>query len=1410
MTCRIFLSSPSDVEAERDAVKRVVGRINGEHAGEPAFELVRWEDVYYTADSTFQDQIPRPSDCDLVVCVFWKRLGSDLPERFRRPDGSLPTGTEFEFEDALHTASSSPHKVPDILVYRNMSEVTFSEKTLDFERAQRDRFLAFWNRWFRNEQGHFVAGFQHYRELAEFERLVELHLRQWLGRRTAEVSWTRGSPFRGLAPFDVEHAPIFFGRGRETERVRARLVANAVGGVRFLLVTGASGSGKSSLARAGLLARLTQPGGMGEAAGFARWAAVTPLGLVAGERHWSSGLADALFSQAALGAGLALGDFDTPARLAPLLARGGPEAAAPLARALARMKEADPQIARVAGPAPGALLLLVDQMEELFSWPSGEAEKFLALLEALATSDAPLFALATLRSDFRHRIDAFAPLERLAAVRAPLGPGQHERIIDIAAPGAGDIREMIAGPARAAGLRYETTGERDLAALIEHEAAPDSLPALQFLLAALYEQREGDTLLLGVHDRLGGVAGVMAARGEEVLKAFGPDAETAFPRLARALLAWSGADTPAAARHLPLDALDEASAERRLALALRDASLLTSGESGLRIAHESLVEGWERLRAFFHDERRLFEVRERLTGLCRRHAEIPEADAAARARRLLQGFPLEEGRDLLAKWGRETLAATEPGLPAFIAASDARDRARRRGILATVAATALLVAAVIGTAAWFRVQSVADNRRAEVRLLLARSEAALRERDWDAAAMAAGAAWSLEDGPETRSMAATALSEYSPNIEDILETDASSAAWLSPASLALLTPTGTLVLREDGKIADRALDRPAEGTAYVGLWPAGDGGLLALGTDSGLLRIAAGALASPQTPVAAQTAAATGHLVWRPHQADARAVDDGVRVAVTDIFSGAMLRDCVLTPAFECRDTAMSGPSPAVALSPDASRLALVHADGATPLLDVMMLADGAPVSAGTLDLSGLGRLDAFLSIGWSHDGRFLAVGTQDGRVALADLSGAAPRLAGELAAGGPVASLAWSPVSAVLAYACADGAVCRAAVDETGAAHAVGSLDGSADAAARLAWSPDGDRLASVHVGGEARLWRNRPAEAVLERLSAATDTPLTSLAVDREREIVAAGDEGGRVWLWTADGTATRIDPVPEARGQPVVHLAFGGDGALGVAQADGFVTIRHGEAFAPLRVERLGGVIQRLAWTGALLAVSNATEQIALIARTGAIRRLQPASRDGFPVADGLAGTADGAFIYTSHVDGSIRRWAVSDGAVDVVLSAEAAMDDRSALSLSLDPSQRWLAATRTDEQVRLYDLSGNAEPVALPVFARDTKVVAFSPDGRRFAALGSDARLYVWSFDAQNGRHALLASLPAVPEAVRGGRLSRDDERRAANWIDWRDSRRIAIATAAGEALLLDIDPAAWRRRLGEIAQYRDRP
>lgn len=1377
---RIFLSSPGDVETERNATERVVARINAEHSA-PVFETIRWEDNYYTADSTFQTQIPKPSACDLVVCIFWKRLGSDLPDSFRRPDGSLPTGTEYEFEEALQHAAGSPERLPDILVYRNTAEVLFSERTHEFEKAQRDRFLAFWRRWFHNEQGHFVAGFQNYEGTQQFERLFEQHLRQWLSRRTGSVTWKRGSPFRGLNSFDIEHAPIFFGRSRESDRVRARFLANALGGNRFLLIVGGSGTGKSSLVRAGLFARLAQPGGMGDLAGFVRVATLTPSGLhAAGSDNWARGLASALFDERVLGSGLRSGDFNTPALLADLLGNGGASAAAPLGRALERLRDIDPDVARTAGAAPGALLILLDQLEELFSWEESKARRFLELIQALVGA-GQFYVVGTMRSDFWSRLADLPELEQLAGTRTPLGPGQHERFLNIAPPERADIREIVTGPATAAGLRYEQDGELDLADLIEHEADVNALPALQMLLAELYERRREDTLQIAAYRELGGVAGVMAARGEEVLRSAGPGADEAFAKLARLLVSAGPANEPAVAARLPFDALTS-DAERQLATALRDASLLTSHDGVLMLAHESLIKGWDRLAQRVDEERRLFEVRDRISAMCRLYLDAPEN---GRRQRLLQGFALAEATDLLAKWGPETLAARFPELPDFIRASQAQARSARRKKIAGIATVSSALAAMVLAVVWFQVQSKAAEKEARLQFLAAQTQAALRQGDRDKAVLSAGEALSLDDSPLTRSAALAALMEHSPYLEAVVQGSHRDAVWTGDRDIALFDQHANALSLQPGKATQIATPEEWRQHRYVGFWAKGQTGFYTLRQDGAFGFLPAG------NEAGALTTPPTGGSYVLPLQSDLHADAASVTVAVADLFNGTILRHCDMS--LQCTQTALEGAAAGAAFSPDGRHLAVIREEVGKAFLQLFETNEDLNEPAAQADLSDIASIDGFRAMAWSPDGGTLAIGTAAGKLALFEWDG---WKAGRnvQASDSAILSLAWSQDGGRLAYACNGKSICITHMPDG----ATRVLRGAQGTIGRLSWPPDGRLLASVELSGTVRLWQPVSAVPVLATLDIDTRPELTAIATDPASGRIVAGDADGSLWLIEVGDSTGPLHVPPRPGAGSVQNIALSPDGIIAAAYGNGYVSLLQGDG-TPIRNEATNPDRQRIAWAGDRVAAIGEDGGIMLIPSSGpAEHRELQADHEARPV-DGLLGLPDGGLI-TSHIGGAIGKWEPGKGLSELV-SAEEVGDPFSALSLAIDLSGHWLAATRSDDMLKIYDLQRKREPVILPLYGSNTKTVAFSPDGKRFAALGADATLYAWEFDADTGAFSNQIAVPAVPQAVaedeKAGRL------RPASWMEWAGPDRLAIAAAAGSVLIVNLDRSAWNHRLSEL-------
>jgi hypothetical protein len=303
---RIFVSSPGDVGPERAIALSVGERLQFEFRGQIQIETYLWERSLLRATDTFQAQVFDVGEADVALFILWARMGTPLPlTQFSRTDGSgYRSGTEYEFERAIE--SFDKRRRPEILCYLKTAEVRLPIK----DRALRDGQVAeleavtrFTDKWFRNSDGTFKGAFYNFEKTAEFEELIEVHLREWIRERLRsievsgieQVQW-KGSPFRGLQSFEFEHALIYCGRTGLVSELFEILRHRGLSGLGFLMVTGISGVGKSSLVKAGLLPILTRPSVVEHVIAWRR-AVFIPS---AGERVLLNDFAAALLEQHAL------------------------------------------------------------------------------------------------------------------------------------------------------------------------------------------------------------------------------------------------------------------------------------------------------------------------------------------------------------------------------------------------------------------------------------------------------------------------------------------------------------------------------------------------------------------------------------------------------------------------------------------------------------------------------------------------------------------------------------------------------------------------------------------------------------------------------------------------------------------------------------------------------------------------------------------------------------------------------------------------------------------------------------------------------------------------------------------------------------------------------------------------------
>ena len=577
---RLFVSSPTDAADERRRVDFTVERLNTEFAGRVAIETIRWETRYYSAHDSFLPQIPEAADCDLVIALFRSRLGSPVPDDFpKQVNGEpYPSGTAYEVMTAI-AARRSGRPRPDVYVFRYARKptITLDEGDNAEVETQWKRLKAFFDTWFKTPDGRFVAAFESYESTDDFATRLDDCLRQWLAKRglvARDPLWDRivnGSPFPGLASFKANRRAVFFGRELAVRQSIERLRATGADPKRlpFLLIIGASGSGKSSLLQAGLLPRLALPGTIPEI-DLWRIAIMTP-----GFEPFGA-LAIALLCQSALGAELQDGAFPDPALLAKQLASDPALALAPLREALAKAAEARRRGANYETARPARIALAVDQAERLFNeTPPDRAEAFARLLLALAR-EGLAYVVLVLRSDAYPRFQSSPALLELRDKGATY---------DLTPPTPDELEQIVTLPvvACAPPLAFEVRDGASLATQLVAEAkGGDVLPLLQVTLARLYrkEQTRGDGLLR--FDDYRGLDAAVSETADAAMARLDEAAKAELPKLVAALVGDVGVDPISGAPSpvvVPLDRTEfEARRPARGALidAFVEARLLTS------------------------------------------------------------------------------------------------------------------------------------------------------------------------------------------------------------------------------------------------------------------------------------------------------------------------------------------------------------------------------------------------------------------------------------------------------------------------------------------------------------------------------------------------------------------------------------------------------------------------------------------------------------------------------------------------------------------------------------------------------------------------------------------------------------------------------------------------------------------
>jgi hypothetical protein len=735
---QVFVSSPGDVTPERLELDKVIEGLNKTYSGIARFAPYHWYESSYTVKAGYQRQIPDTANYDIVIAIFGDKLGAPFPPDFqpRKKDGTLYlTGTAYEVETALEAFVAEGR--PTVYAFRKTADV----QVIARDRASREQATRDLDQLQEFLEGPLRGGVvRPFGDIKDFNTKVARALVDWIDKNilgTRKPLWdiiTRGSPFRGLQPFDARHAQVFFGRDRKVDLAIKKLshVLTDAEGRPFLLVVGVSGSGKSSLVRAGVVPRLTAPKGfsggendngadMWRVAVMQPGAAATPQMALARSLQESGeedkgGFGQALPELAGFG-------YSAAEDLAKVLRDLHDVAEKNIVAALEAAGRKAAEGRRFAQPLRANLLLVVDQFEELFadSVTPQDRAAFADLLTVL-TKTRRIWVVATLR------VDMFAQVVSDSAVHALTSRGAQ---YELRPPGAEELAEILRRSGTDTGLEYEQnkeTGEFLDERLLSDAAGENTLPLLEFALEQLFQQRVAihragrrDTWLLtyAAYDKLGGIDGVIDTVAEAALvdpdykldrEALEPD----LKRLLRSLVerVYPQSETAAISQvtlnictaPLPAEKLNDPlirALQRRRILVTTKAG--ENGGATMRLAHERVLTSWKRAREIIRQDEHYFRVQKdiatRLLGWVER--------ARASEGLLPHGTLLTDAQAML----RDSGADISPDMRGYIQASVRRDRWKQGSMLAgMVGAIVLAVGATLfGLTAWFAEGVAARN-----------------------------------------------------------------------------------------------------------------------------------------------------------------------------------------------------------------------------------------------------------------------------------------------------------------------------------------------------------------------------------------------------------------------------------------------------------------------------------------------------------------------------------------------------------------------------------------------------------------------------------------------------------------------------------------------------------------------------
>jgi WD40 repeat protein/DNA-binding SARP family transcriptional activator/energy-coupling factor transporter ATP-binding protein EcfA2 len=1092
------------------------------------------------------------------------------------------------------------------------------------------------------------------------------------------------NPYKGLRAFGEADARDFF--GRET---MSRELVDRFGEGRFIAVVGPSGSGKSSLVRAGLLPALRH----GAFPGSESWRIVE--------------IAPGEYPLEELEAALLRVAVNPPASLMEQLKsdeRG-------LCRAVKRVLPAD----------ASELVVVVDQLEELFTLVADEARRsqFLTLLErAVHDPRGRLHLVVTLRADFYDRPLQYREFAELL----------RDRVLSVTPLSPEEIERAISAPAAAVSASLERGLLAEIVADVLDE--PGALPLLQYALTELFEQRDGLTLTRSAYRMIGGVSGALAARAEELYTALQYDGKAAARQFFLQLVTVGDgeADTRRPVDLTDLASLDvdqEALAEcidafgrSRLLSFDRDPR---TGASTVEIAHEALLVEWERLHGWIDEAREDVRVHRRLTVRAAEWAESSDDRSFLLRGTELARFEAWAAESGLAQTGleREFLRASVEEREAVVEEEESRrvrQLALERHAVNRLRALVAVLAVAVVVAAGLTVYAFDQRDRSQVQTRIA-----------TARQLAAASVANLDVDPELSILLARqAVDQVDVNgapLPDAVEALHRALA-ASRVVLTIRTPaTAALAVSPDGaRLAAAGSIGIAEGVGDNGYGEANP----AAGAGSGVPSTKAFVWDTSRGGRLLSLAGATSPI----H--DIAYSPDGSRIATSGDNGTAFVWDAVTGKRLlALPDAGTGGGFMGVTFSPNGTKLATADGLGRIRIWQLHARRVVRTIRAG----------EPVCGVAWSPDGTLVGAG-QCGAYNFSSKSASrvwdvrTGRLVFEtngLSAGGV---LRFAPDGRYLVTPTESG---TAEIWKIKTHRLVKTLTGHSGQVTAVAYSPDGKLVATGGTDGTARIWDVRSGKQLLVLRGHDATVDAVDFTPSSRRLVTASEDGTVRIWNITPEGSRDWLTLAADPGG--VAGVAYSPDGRrlLTTGACDGKTKVWNAQSGSlisstatppemdcPDQVtgQHNPSAVEATSHADNVIAQARANGTVLLLdSRSGRLLLTLPGGHQG---VQAIAFDQSGKRLATGNWDGTTIVWDATSGRPLQTFTGHNGIVE----SVAFSPDGTMLATAGEDTTAKLWDIRTGKRLLTLTGHTFALTDVVFSPDGTRLATSSGDGTVRVY--------------------------------------------------------------------------------